>query len=376
MRVVYLADAPYVHTRRWVEHFARLGWEAHVLSFRPAEIEGARVHHVDGFEGIGRARYLAHARRVRRLVRELRPDLVHAMHLTSYGFLAAFAGVRPLISSVWGTDILEAPRWSPLHLALTKYALSRADHITATGLRLASATLRYTPPSTPVTVVPFGVDIERFRPVARNGSRPDEVVVGAVARLSLEKGLDSLLDAVAKLSASGLPLRVVLAGEGPRRIALQSQATRLRIADRVEFRGAVPHEAVPAVLAELDIFVMPSRAEGFGVAALEAQAMGLPVVASRVHGIPDVVVHGKTGLLVPPGDAAALAGAIERLARDTALRTEMGRAGRRFVGERYRWQDNAAQMERLYGDLLAFAQPGRRATVPESQDGPTLTADA
>lgn len=367
MRVVYLADAPYVHTRRWVEHFARAGWEAHVVSFRPAEIAGAQVHYIGGFERLGRLRYLLHARRVRRLVRELQPDLVHAMHLTSYGLLAALCNVRPTLTSVWGTDVLEAPGWTPLHLWITRYALRHADHVTATGLRLADATLRYTPVEKPVTVVPYGVDVTRFQPQARNGVRAAEVVIGAVARLSPEKGLDVLLRAAAQLIERGVAIRVVLAGDGPSRSQLERLATQLGIARHVDFRGEVAHERVPSVLAELDVFVMPSRAEGFGVAALEAQATELPVVASNVHGIPDVVEHERTGLLVPPDDAAALAQAIERLAADADLRASMGRAGRAFVEERYRWEENCAQMERLYRHLLdGFAQGSARATVSES----------
>ena len=367
MRVVYLADAPYVHTRRWVEHFARAGWDAHVVSFRPAEIEGARVHYVGGFERLGRARYLIHAGRVRRLVRDLQPDLVHAMHLTSYGFLAARCHLRPTLTSVWGTDILEAPGWSPLHLYMTRYALAGADHVTATGLRLANATLRYTPQAKPVTVVPYGVDLARFRPAARNGARPGDIVVGSVARLSVEKGLDVLLRAVALLVGEGLPVRAVLAGDGPQRAKLEALADQLGLSARLELRGEVPHERVPSVLAELDVFAMPSRAEGFGVAALEAAAMELPVVASNVDGIPDVVDDGRTGLLVAPGDAAALAGAIRRLASDASLRAEMGRAGRALVEERYRWEENVSQMERLYRHLIeAFPQGAGRGTVAES----------
>jgi glycosyltransferase involved in cell wall biosynthesis len=92
--------------------------------------------------------------------------------------------------------------------------------------------------------------------------------------------------------------------------------------------------------------------------------MELPVVASRVHGIPDVVRDGRTGLLVPSGNAGALASAIARLVGDRALREEMGRAGRAFVQERYRWQDNVAQMERLYQYLLqAFPEGAARGTV-------------
>jgi len=353
MRLVYLADAPYVHTRRWVEHFARAGWETHVVSFRPAELPGATVHYVGGLERLGRARYLAHARRVRRLVRDLKPDLLHALHLTSYGFLAALCDVRPTVVSVWGTDILEAPGWSPFHHFVTRYALARADHVTATGLRLANATLRYTPRAKPVTVVPYGVELARFQPAARNGAHPSDVVVGAVARLSPEKGLDDLLRAVARLAGRGLTVRLVLAGDGPERGRLERLAGELGIAGRVDFRGEVPHERVPAVLGELDIFAMPSRAEGFGVAALEAQAMQLPVVATRVHGIPDVVEDGVSGLLTPPRDLDALADAIARLAADAELRAAFGRAGRALVEARYRWEENTAQMERLYRGLLA-----------------------
>lgn len=362
MRVCYLADAPYVHTRRWVEHFVGLGCEAHVISFRPAEIDGAVVHYIDGWERLGKVRYLLHAPRVRRLVRSLQPDLLHALHLTSYGFLAGLCGVHPSIVSVWGTDVLEAPRLSPFHYLITRYALARADHITATGMRLAEATLRYAPRGKPVTVVPYGIDLARFSPRPRE--RAEQVVVGAVARLSPEKGLEFLLRAVAALVEQGRPLRVVLAGDGPQRGRLERLAARLGLAERVEFLGEVPHGDVPAVLQRLDIFAMPSLAEGFGVAALEAAAMEIPVVASRVHGIPDVVADGQSGLLVPPRDPSALARAMARLADDADLRQRLGRGGRALVEARYRWQDNAAQMERLYQALAGpFTKGQPRATL-------------
>ena len=362
MRVVYLADAPYIHTRRWVEHFARLGWDAHVISFRPAEIEGATVHYIDGFERAGKARYLVHARRVTALIRQLRPDLLHALHLTSYGFLAGLSGFQPSIVSVWGTDVLEAPSLTPAHRWITRHALARAGAITATGARLAEATLPHTPPGKPVTIVPYGIDLETFR---RNDERPAtgdqqpaEVTIGVVARLSPEKGLDYLLRAVALLRERAdrnwepeLAVQVRLAGDGPSRDALEALTAELRLNDRVRFLGEVAHEDVPRVLRTFDIFAMPSTWEGFGVSALEASAMELPVVASDTHGIPDVVVHNETGILTPPRDVEALADAIARLIADPELRRTMGAAGRAFVEKHYRWQDNAALMERLYEEL-------------------------
>lgn len=365
MRLVYLADAPYIHTQRWVEHAVQAGWETHVISFRPAEIAGARVHHIDGMESVGRVRYLASARRVKRMVSELEPDILHALHLTSYGFLGALCDTHPRLASVWGTDILQAPTWSPFHNAITRYALARADRVTATGFHLAWATLRFTPRTKQVTVIPYGVDTERFRPTEAN--RPSGTTVfGSVGRLSIEKGLPDLLRATAFLLERKMDVRVVLAGDGPERRRLEALARELQIEASVEFRGHVTHADVPQVLRELDIFVMPSRAEGFGVAALEASAAGLPVVASRVHGIPDVVRHGSTGVLVPPRDVAALAAAMEQLAADPAKRGDMGMAGRAFVERRYRWEDNCRQMEQLYAEMLAsFTAPkgyGRVAT--------------
>jgi glycosyltransferase involved in cell wall biosynthesis len=114
------------------------------------------------------------------------------------------------------------------------------------------------------------------------------------------------------------------------------------------------------MLRRMDIFAIPSTWEGFGVAALEASAMGLPVVGSNIHGLPDVVLDGETGVLVPAGDTSKLADAIARLAEDSGLGARMGEAGRAFVVEEYRWEDNARLMETLY-DQLTVAATGSRS---------------
>ncbi len=364
MRVVYLADAPYIHTRRWVEHFAARGWDAHVISFREAEIPGVTVHHIDGLEVMRKARYLVHARRVRSLVRALQPDLVHALHLTSYGFLAGLARVQPSIVSVWGTDVLEAPSLTPAHRWITRSALANAGAITATGLRLAEATLAHTPRGKPVSVIPYGVDLDMFTAKTQRaqsdakveGDSGQAITVGAVSRLSPEKGFEHLLRAVALLRDAGTRVDVLFAGDGPSRASLERLAAELRL-DGVRFAGHVEHADVPDVLRQIDIFAMPSTWEGFGVSAVEASAMALPVVASNIHGIPDVVIDGETGLLVPPADPRALADAIARLAADPALRERMGAAGRAFVEREYDWRDNARLMERLYDDMAGIARP-------------------
>jgi glycosyltransferase involved in cell wall biosynthesis len=361
---VYLADAPYPHTWRWVEHFARAGADCEVISFRPATIAGARVHHIDGAEPLGKARYLLHARRIKQLIHSLQPDLVHALHLTSYGFLAALSGARPLVISVWGTDILEAPGLTPFHRWLTRYALARADVITATGLHLATETTRYTPQDTPVTVVPYGVDLEAFQPAPSRDGGERPIIIGATSRLSPEKGVRFLIDAFAAVRqrfGEGVHLR--LAGDGPERSRLEARVKQLGLEGAVKFHGWLEHNDLPAFLQGLDIFALPSVYEGFGVSAAEASAAGLPVVASSVHGIPDVVRDGATGFLTPPRNPQAIANACIRLVEDAGLRQRLGAAGRDYIAQHYSWADNIRQMELIYQGLTNGKQNGSRPPV-------------
>jgi glycosyltransferase involved in cell wall biosynthesis len=352
VRILYLADAPYPHTWRWLRHFADRGHDCEVISFRPATIEGAKVTHISGLEPLGKARYLIRARKVARLIRERQPDLLHSMHLTSYGFLGALSDYHPFLASVWGMDIFEAPGLTPFHRWLTRYALSHADAVTATGPALADATMRFMPAGRCVHSIPYGVDLDRFRPTERPAR--DKVVLGTVSRLSPEKGLVHLIDAIAAGDLRGR-VEVKIAGDGPERPNLEAHVRDRGLTASLDFAGWLDYDDVPAFLQSLDIFVLPSLFEGFGVAAAEASATGLPVIASRVQGLPDVVVDGETGILVPPADPRALAGAIESLIDNAPRRRAMGEAGREFVSERYDWTKNAADMERLYAELVGSA---------------------
>jgi glycosyltransferase involved in cell wall biosynthesis len=293
-----------------------------------------------------------HARRVRQLVHALQPDILHALHLTSYGFLGALSGFHPYAVSVWGTDVLEAPKLTPFHNWITRFALGQADSICATGLHLASETTRYAPRGRLVTVVPYGVDMRLFSPAPKRAS--DRIVIGTAARLSQEKGVRYLVEAFAALRQRyGGRVSLRIAGDGPERQRIEAQLQKLHLDSSVELGGWLEHEELPAFLRGLDVFVMPSTWEGFGVAAIEASAVELPVVASDIHGIPDAVRDGVTGLLVRPKQPAALAEAIARLIDEPRLRASMGKAGREYVARHYDWSKNVAQMAAIYERLVA-----------------------
>lgn len=167
------------------------------------------------------------------------------------------------------------------------------------------------------------------------------------ARLAPYKGIDVLLMAFARLLGEGTPARLVLAGRDQTRGALAAFAGRLGLADSVTFTGQLRPAALARRLSAAEAFVLPSRRENLPIALLDAMAAGKAVVATRTGGIPELVRHGVDGLLVPPGDAAALAGALRRVLTDAALRRRLGAAARRRA-TRFTWDAAAAAYEPLY----------------------------
>jgi glycosyltransferase involved in cell wall biosynthesis len=175
---------------------------------------------------------------------------------------------------------------------------------------------------------------------------PGSQIVGVVARLEPEKGHPTLLEAWPAVIRAVPDAYLLVVGEGSRREDLEGLARALRIAHRVVFTGR--RDDVPAVTAALDAAVLPSYREAQGLSVLEAMALSRPVVASAVGGIPEMIEDGRTGLLVPSHDPAALGGAIGRLLADEALAAELGRAGHDLVHERFCVELMVDRVARIY----------------------------
>jgi glycosyltransferase involved in cell wall biosynthesis len=172
--------------------------------------------------------------------------------------------------------------------------------------------------------------------------------VGVVARLEPEKGHATLLEAWPAVVRACPEAYLLVVGEGSLREALEAQARELRIAHRVVFAGR--RDDIPAVTAALDVAVLPSYREAQGLTVLEAMALGRPVVASDVGGIPEMIENGRTGLLVPPHDADGLAAAITRLLRDHPYADMLARAGQGLVRDRFCVERMVHSIEEIYDE--------------------------
>jgi glycosyltransferase involved in cell wall biosynthesis len=213
------------------------------------------------------------------------------------------------------------------------------------------------------SVIHSGVDLDRIKTAAQlngsNGSRPQGLpgkgpLIGCIARLVPVKGIATLIQAIPQITKEVPDAFLVLIGDGPQRSELRAEASRLGVLDRVAFLG-LRHD-VPELLPFFDLVVLPSINEGMGKAAVEAMAAGRPVVGSRIVGIKDVVVDGRTGLLFPPGDSRALAQSVVRLLLDPALSAAFGQAGSKEAS-RYSINTMVQQITALYESL--YAERGR-----------------
>ncbi|MEO8667040.1 MAG: glycosyltransferase family 4 protein, partial [Bauldia sp.] len=184
------------------------------------------------------------------------------------------------------------------------------------------------------TVVLNALPLVENRAATANPRRNHLLYVG---RLVPHKGVDTLIAAMALLAPHYPDLRLTIVGEGEARGALQGDAARLAITERVVFAGSVPHARVYEEMASAVMVVVPSRIEPFGLVALEAAQMGRPVVAAAIGGLPEIVIDGETGLLVAPDDPPALAGAIATLLDDPQRADRLGEAARRRALEHFRW---------------------------------------
>ncbi|EPX82311.1 glycosyltransferase [Salipiger mucosus] len=209
-------------------------------------------------------------------------------------------------------------------------------------------------------VVHCGIEPERYSVAPHDGKR-----LLFVGRLAGVKGVPVLLDAVAALRARHADLRLDLIGDGPDRAVLEARAATLGLTDAVRFLGYRSQDEVAGALAGTDVFVLPSFAEGVPVVLMEAMASGVPVVTTRIAGIPELVADGESGLLVPPGDAPALAAALDDLLASADRRRALGAAGRATVEAGFSVRTEAAWLSRLITTYAEGDPPPAKRAVPE-----------
>jgi len=285
-------------------------------------------------------------------------DVIHAHYALPHAASAVLARavlggdrgqVPRLVTTLHGTDITLVGSDASF-LPLTQFSITASDAVTTPSAWLAAATFQKLgiPSSVRIDVIPNFVDAARFSPGPATAR--EVPVLLHVSNFRPVKRVDDVVALFAALRAER-PLRLRLVGDGPDRARLQAEVAARGLAADVEFLGE--QIDLPAVMRGADLFVLPSETESFGLAALEAMACGLPVVASDVGGLPEVIADGETGFLRPMGDVAALTAAARLLLDDPPLRARFAAAGRRRAETQYQRDPAVDSYLAVYRRVLA-----------------------
>lgn len=282
------------------------------------------------------------------ILREFRPDLLHAHFATGPTAVArglsADLGV-PFTFTAHGYDVYSKP---PADFAAR--AGAAAAVVTVSEANARHITRAFGVPEGRIRVIPCGVDTSRFAP---DGARSEPPLAVCVARLVPAKDHGVLLGACAALARRGMDFRCAVVGDGRCRDELEAARERLGLERVVELVGATEQTEVLRWWQRATVAVLSSRREGMPMSLMEAAACGVPAVATAVGGVPEFVEDGVTGLVVPPGNAAALADALERPLRYPRLAAKMGRAARRKVQERFSIQRQVDELLGLWAGLIS-----------------------
>lgn len=301
-----------------------------------------------------------------------RPDQIHCDQIDAAiaGRLLAWAARTRYVVHAYAMEIADGS-----HTAAKRWAADRADAVICISEHSRRLVMdHWQVPSSRIQVVHPGVDTERFCPSRSNGrtrakygSCTDKIIltVGRLAGRERDKGHRMIIRCLPRVLAAVPDALYIIAGDGPDRPYLEEMARTCGVANRVVFLGLVPHDELPDLYANCDVFAMPSAAatgvhgglitEGFGMVFLEASASGIPVLGSRSGGIPDAVADGVTGFLVDPASECELVTALVTLLRDEETSRQLGAAGRRWTLQQFQWDASADKLASVVAELLGRA---------------------
>jgi L-malate glycosyltransferase len=367
MKILILGDASNPHIIKWANALYSSSVKIYIFSLREANpksfkngIEIIIYNSVQKFTYLTNAAfskllYLKSVPRIRKIIKDIRPDIVHAHYASSYGLLGALTNFHPMVISVWGGDVIDFPVTSIFHRIIFQFIIRRADRLLTTSHFMADMLKKYYKKN--IEITPFGIDITLFTPGIKFPLFDEEfdAIIGCIKGLEWYYGIEYLIEAfeivVYKLKDKKLKLVIVGAGAIEQKILNMIKLKNLE--NQILLTGKIDYSQIHYYHSLLDIFVAVSvYQESFGVAVIEASACGKPVIISRVGGMIEVVDENLTGYIVPPQNIDELADRIIKLVLDPELRLKMGQAGREKVINEYSLNSSIDKMMKIYNELF------------------------
>ncbi len=356
MRILFIGSKRSNHTKKWTDSLIERGHEVLLVCRNekddPSVILNKEVKiHMLKYGGL--KSYLLNVPEMKKIYREYSPDVVNVHYVSGYGAMARWAGLRPLVLNIYGSDIFLVPKSGMINRVILKKTLKYADALASTSRVMADATREFLCDSEKeITITPFGVDINRFSPSTKR-IKHERPVITIVKYLRPVYDIELLIRGFS-LAYDQLDVKPILKiyGNGPLKSELVALAKSLGKEDSISFYDTIPNTEVPQVIRDSDIFVNCSKSESFGVTVVEGMACGVPVVVTDCPGPKEVVIDGVTGIVLKDRSPQTMADAFVYLLSNDELRENMGKAGRERVLDQYDWSKNVSLLEELYKKVI------------------------
>lgn len=367
MRILFVAPMQSIHSVRWVTFFARAGHDVHVIdaSFGgDHEVSGVTVHHIP-LRGtrLPVLKYLFRfprwIARWRRLVGEIRPELMHIHWLGLHALGAALSGFKPLVVTPWGSDLLLIPQQSAKRRLLLKCILAAGSVFICCAFHLREALVRRGVPKECIHVFGFGTDVAKYAPSRSDPHLPRELdfddyspLIISLRALYPVYDVGTLIGAIPAVLAACPAARFVIVGEGPERTGLQQHADELGVSNVVRFVGRLSGDDIVRYTASSKVYVSTALSDGFSASLSEAMACGVPPVVTDFGDNPLWVEDGVSGFLFPGRDATCLAKRIIELLSDCARARQIGGEARHTIVVRNNVDIEMTNVEQLYRAMI------------------------
>src|SRR5262245_6599090 len=358
---------------------AKRGHQVHFISYAsPMRLEdGERVHERVQFHPVNMLAYplfeyppyaLALASKLCEVAHRESLDLIHMHYAIPHAVSAYLAREMckasrylPFVTTLHGTDITLVGR-DPSFLPITRFGIEQSDRVTAISNYLRQATVHTFAVSNPIQVIYNFIDAEFYRrrpdPSLRRRIAPHgESIIVHISTFRPIKRIMDCIEILARVQAGGLRARLVMCGDGPGRAEAETLAAKLHVSDDVIFVGQQPQLMIREYLSVADLLLLPSQSESFGLVALEAMACEVPVIATRVGGLPELVEDGANGLLFAVGDVDAMSAGAIRLLSNQSESQQFGSRGREVAISSFSTEKIIPQYEAVYRDLMDYVQP-------------------
>jgi len=337
-------------------YFVGKGYDVHLITFTPKPIKGVKIHESRYFSKLA---YPLRILEVRKAIKEIDPDVLHAHYVSHYGMYGALTGFKPFVVSAWGSDILVDPQRAMLKRLVVRYVLKKADLITADSESLMKAVMNFGVLREKVESIGHGVNLKMFRHRAENRKLRERLKISVsslvvISTRSLEPvyNVETLIKVIPFVLRANMNVYFVIVGGGSLKRKLEKMADKLGISSNVRFVGRVSQMEVAELLWMSDVFVSTSLSDTTSVSLLEAMACGLPVVVTELEGNMEWIKNGVNGFLFPKRNFKVLAEKILYLLGNEDVRRKFGIVNRKIVEKEGDYEKEMSKMEKLYKDLV------------------------